>query len=159
MERGPVDTARLVGEVFAELQSAVPQRKLRLELRSPPPTWGDPNMIRRLLANLLSNAIKFTGPREEAVIEVGGSSEGTENHYYVRDNGVGFDMKYVDKLFRVFEHVHPAGQFEGSGTGLAMAKRIVGRHGGRAWAEGQVDAGATFHFTLPAKGECHVATQ
>ena len=116
-------------------------------------------MIRRLLANLLSNAIKFTGPREQAVIEVGGTSGGSENRYYVKDNGVGFDMKYVDKLLRVFEHPHPAGRFEGSGTGLAMAKRIVGRHGGRVWAEGQVDAGATFHFTLPAEGESHVATR
>lgn len=151
MEFGPVDTVHLVEEVFAELQASVPERKLRLDLQNPPPLWGDRSMIRRLLQNLLSNAIKFTRPRAQAVIEIGGSSDGNENHYYVKDNGVGFDMKYADKLFKVFEHVHPAGQFEGSGTGLAMVRRIVGRHGGRVWAEGRVDAGATIHFTLPAK--------
>ena len=151
MEFGPVDAAQLVQEVFAELQASMPERKLQLELKNPPPLWGDRTMIRRLLRNLLSNAIKFTQPRPLAIIEVGGSSDGHEGHYYVKDNGVGFDMKYVDKLFRVFEHAHPAGQFEGSGTGLAMVRRIVGRHGGRVWAEGQVDAGSTFHFTLPIK--------
>jgi signal transduction histidine kinase len=151
LEFGPVDTVQLVQEVFAGLQAAVPERKLRLELKAPPPIWGDRTMIRRLLTNLLSNAIKFTRPRPEAVIEVGGSSDGNEYSYYVKDNGVGFDMKYADKLFKVFERVHPVGQFEGTGTGLAMARRIVGRHGGRVWAEAEPDVGATIHFTLPAK--------
>jgi len=151
MEFGPVDTAQLVEEVFAELQATVPQRKIDLVLKDPPPAWGDAAMIRRLLANLLSNAIKFTRPRAQAIIEVGGDRDGDECRYYVKDNGVGFDMTYVGKLFKVFEHVHPVEQFEGSGTGLAMVKRIVGRHGGRVWAEGQVDVGATIYFTLPAK--------
>lgn len=155
IEFGAIDTAQLVREVFAELQLSAPQRKLRLELKDPPQLWGDRSMVRRLLHNLLSNAIKFTGPRAEGVIEVGGSSDAGENHCYVSDNGVGFDMKYQDKLFKVFERVHPVGQFEGSGTGLAMVRRIVSRHGGRVWAEGQVDAGSTFHFTLPAKGQHH----
>lgn len=151
MAFGPVDAVQLVREVFAELQASVPDRKLALDVQNLPPLWGDRSMIRRLLQNLLSNAIKFTRPRAQAVIEIGGSRDGDENHYFIKDNGVGFDMKYADKLFKVFEHVHPAGQFEGSGTGLAMVRRIVGRHGGRVWAEGQVDAGATIHFTLPAK--------
>jgi PAS domain S-box-containing protein len=151
MEFGPVDTVQLVEEVFAELQASVPERRLQLELKNPPALWGDRTMIRRLLKNLVSNAIKFTRPRRQAVIEVGGSRDAHEGHYWVKDNGVGFDMKYVDKLFRVFEHAHPAGQFEGSGTGLAMVRRIVARHGGRVWAEGQVDTGSTFHFTLPIK--------
>lgn len=151
MEFGPVDTVQLVQEVFAELQASAPDRSLRLDMQNPPPLWGDRTMIRRLLTNLLSNAIKFTRPRATAVIEIGGDSDGAQNHYYIKDNGVGFDMKYADKLFKVFEHVHPAGQFEGSGTGLAMVKRIVGRHGGRVWAEGRVDAGATIHFTLPTR--------
>jgi len=151
MEFGPVDTVELVREVFAELQASVPGRKLQLELKNPPALWGDRTMIRRLLRNLLSNAVKFTQPRPLAIIEVGGSSDARECRCYVKDNGVGFDMKYADKLFKVFEHAHPAGQFEGSGTGLAMVKRIVGRHGGRVWAAGQVDAGSTFHFTLPTR--------
>jgi signal transduction histidine kinase len=151
MELGTLATEQLVREVFDDLRTSAPGRQLRLELRDPPPLWGDRAMIRRLFASLLSNAVKFTRPRPETVIEVGGSRDGKQNRYYVRDNGVGFDMQYVDKLFKVFEHVHPAGQFEGSGTGLAMVKRIVGRHGGRVWAEGQVDVGATIHFTLPAK--------
>lgn len=151
MNFGPVDVAHLVQEIFDELQASVPDRRLRLELKSPPPLWGDRTMIRRLLTNLLSNAVKFTQPRPLAVIEVGGGREGNEVHYYVKDNGVGFDMRYVDKLFQVFERVHPVGQFEGSGTGLAMVKRIVGRHGGRVRAEGQVDVGATISFSLPAR--------
>jgi PAS domain S-box-containing protein len=151
LEFAPVDTVQAVQEIFAELQASVPERKLHLELKAPPPIWGDRAMIRRLLTNLLSNAIKFTRPRPEAVIEVGGGSDGNECAYYVKDNGVGFDMRYVDKLFKVFERAHPVGQFEGSGTGLAMARRIVTRHGGRIWAESVPDAGATIHFTLPAK--------
>ena len=151
MDFGPVDVAQLVQEIFDELQATVPDRKLRLDLKTPPPLWGDRTMIRRLLSNLLSNAVKFTQPRALAVIEVGGRIEGNLARYYVKDNGVGFDMRYVDKLFQVFERVHPVGQFEGSGTGLAMVKRIVGRHGGSVSAEGQVDVGATISFTLPAR--------
>jgi len=151
MEFQVVDIGQLVQEIFAELQASVPDRWLRLELATPPPLWGDRIMVRRLLTNLLANAIRFTQPRPQAVIEVGGSSGSCESQYYVKDNGVGFDMKYADKLFRVFEHVQPAGQFEGSGTGLAMVKRIAVRHGGRVWAEGQVEVGATIHFALPIK--------
>jgi light-regulated signal transduction histidine kinase (bacteriophytochrome) len=110
-------------------------------------------MIRQLLSCLLTNAIRFTQSRPLAVIEVGGSSSDGERRYYVKDNGIGFDMKYADKLFKVFEHLQPGGQFEGCGTGLAMVKRIVTRHGGHVRAEGQVDVGATIHFTLPMKKE------
>lgn len=151
----PVDMTQLVQEVFAELQATVPDRDMHLELKGLPPLLGDRIMIRRMLTNLLSNAIKFTRQRQHAVIEVGGHMEDGEYYYYIKDNGVGFDMKYVDKLFKVFEHVHPVEQFEGSGTGLAMVKRIVSRHGGRVWAEGQVDAGATIHFTFPARSDQH----
>jgi len=150
MKFGVVDTVKLAQEVFDELQASVPERKLRLVLLNPPVAWGDQTMIRRLLTNLLSNAIKFTQPRTQAVIEIGGSSVGGENSYHVKDNGVGFDMKHVGKLFKVFERAHSLGQFEGNGTGLALVKRIVGRHGGRVWAEGEVDSGATIYFTLPA---------
>jgi PAS domain S-box-containing protein len=151
MSVGQVDMEQLVREVFAELVASVPERQVRLELKNPPPLRGDRDMIRCLLANLISNAIKFTQPRPQALVEIGGGIEGDEVRYYVKDNGVGFDMRYVDKLFRVFERVHPVGQFEGSATGLATVKRIVGRHGGRVWAEGQVDVGATISFSLPAR--------
>lgn len=159
MNFGSVDVAQLVLEIFRELRDSVPDRKLQLVLKNPPPLWGDRTMIRRLLTNLLSNAVKFTQPRSQAVIEVGGEIQGGQVLYYVKDNGVGFDMQYVDKLFQVFERVHPVGQFEGSGTGLAMVRRIVGRHGGRVWAEGQVDVGATISFTLPAREVANDSTQ
>jgi PAS domain S-box-containing protein len=151
LEFGTVDMAALVQDVFAELRASAPDRSVQLDLKNPPPLWADRTMMRQLLTNLLSNAIKFTQLRPLAIVEVGGDSDSDDgfNHYYVKDNGIGFDMKYAEKLFKVFEHVQPAGQFEGSGTGLAMVRRIVVRHGGQVWAEAEPEAGATIHFTLP----------
>lgn len=146
----PVDIAALVREVFEEARSAAPQRKIVLLLGAAPPARGDCTMIRQVLANLFSNAVKFTARRAEAVIEVDGAVEGDKVVYRVKDNGAGFDMRYVDKLFGVFQRLHGTDEFEGTGIGLAIAKHIVVRHGGRVWAEGKVGEGASFYFTLPA---------
>jgi PAS domain S-box-containing protein len=155
IELAEVDTAALVHDIFTTQRDATPERDLRLEARELPPLWGDPRMLRQLFTHLIGNAIKFSTPRQPAVIEVGCSVGATEAECYVRDNGVGFDMKYADKLFKVFEHIQPDGRLEGIGTGLAMARRIVTRHGGRIWAEGKPDAGTIIHFTLPLKEAQH----
>jgi signal transduction histidine kinase len=105
-----------------------------------------------VVANLMSNAVKYTAPRQEAVVEITAKRDGHEVIIEVCDNGVGFDMKYADKLFGVFQRLH-GDEFPGTGIGLATVKRIVERHGGRIWADGKLDAGATFHFTLPAAKE------
>jgi len=149
MSHSAIDIAELASEIFAALQAAAPARQMRLKIGELPPTWGDPGMIRLAVQNLLSNAIKYSPADREALIEIGGVAAEQENVYSVTDHGVGFDMRYADKLFRVFERVHPMGQYEGSGIGLAIVKRIVERHGGRVWAEGRVGEGATFHFALP----------
>ncbi len=143
-----IDMAAVAREVFEELRQANPARVLRLELRDPPAMRGDRALMRQVLVNLLANAVKFTAPQAEAVIEFGGAAGSGENTYYVRDNGVGFDMQYADKLFGVFQRLHAASEFEGTGIGLAIVKRIVARHGGRIWAEGKVGGGATFTFTV-----------
>jgi len=144
-----IDIAGLVKAVFEELKTNTLKRTLQLNINTLPPTNGDRAMIHQIFVNLLSNAIKFTSIRENPVIEVGSRVEGEENIYYVRDNGVGFDMQYVNKLFGVFQRLHRQDEFEGTGVGLALVQRIIQRHGGRVWAEGKVNEGATFYFTLP----------
>jgi light-regulated signal transduction histidine kinase (bacteriophytochrome) len=111
---------------------------------------GDSTVIRHVWSNLIGNAMKFSATRIPPRIQISGRPEGDEVHYEVRDNGVGFDMRYAHKLFGVFKRLHSTDEFPGTGVGLAIVHRIVVRHGGRIWAESSPDAGATFHFTLPS---------
>jgi signal transduction histidine kinase len=140
-------------EVFKELQALEPDRKLRLELGAMPAAYGDRELLRQVMVNLLGNSIKFTRHQEIAVIEVSGRIQGSETSYCVRDNGVGFDMTYVHKIFGVFQRLHTEDQFEGTGVGLAIVQRVVQRHGGRVWAEGKEGEGAAVCFALPLKSD------
>ncbi len=151
MTESEIDMEALAKSVFDELSAQDPGRKIKFTIHSAPPVYGDASMIRQVIANLLSNAIKFTRTREEALIEFGHLSEMEGGAYYIRDNGVGFDMQYVGKLFGVFQRLHSISEFEGTGVGLALVNRIIARHGGRAWAEGKVNQGATLYFTLPQR--------
>lgn len=143
-----IDLTNLALSTFNELFAQERGRRIKFTAHPVPPAYCDAGMVRQVMINLLSNAIKFTRTREEAIIEFG-FEPGTEGSYYIRDNGVGFDMEYLDKLFGVFQRLHSVSEFEGTGVGLALVNRIITRHGGRIWAEGQVDGGAMFHFTLP----------
>ncbi len=150
LKRAPIDMAGLAREVLAEQPEAGAGRRIDVRIGDMPRAMADRSLVRQVWSNLLSNALKYTRQREEAFIEAGGIVEYGEAHYYVRDNGAGFDMAYANKLFHVFQRLHRDSAFEGTGVGLATVARIVQRHGGRVWAEGVPDQGATFHFTLPA---------
>ena len=149
IESRAVDLAGLAQDVFDECAALAPGRQLQFRAQSLPPAFGDHAMLRQVLINLLSNAIKYTRLRPVAKIEVGGRAAEGEHLYFVKDNGVGFDMRYVDKLFGVFQRLHSDAEFEGTGVGLALVQRIIHRHGGRVWADAKLDEGATFYFTLP----------
>ncbi|MDP1991102.1 MAG: ATP-binding protein [Syntrophales bacterium] len=145
-----LDMTDLVSDVWNELQVTNPDRRIHFKAVNVPAGTVDRLLIKQVFVNILSNAIKFTRVRATALIEVGGYEKENERVYYVRDNGVGFDMQYHDKLFGVFQRLHSGDEYEGTGIGLALVQRIIHRHGGRVWAEGEVDKGATFYFTLPA---------
>ncbi len=144
----PVNMESLAASVYEEIKKAE-NRKINVDIKVLPDARGDIRLLRQVWVNLFSNALKYTKNKELAVIEVGATSDDKENTYYVKDNGVGFDMQYVNKLFGVFQRLHPAEDFEGTGVGLAIVGRIIKRHGGRAWAEGNLNQGAVFYFTLP----------
>ncbi len=144
----------LINDVWKECLVLHPGRKMELTVEPLPRACGDRGLVRQVLTNLLTNAVKFTKMREEARIEIGGREEAGEAVYYIRDNGIGFDMRFKNKLFGVFQRLHGADEFEGTGVGLAIVQRIIQRHGGRVWAEGKVNEGATFYFTLPEQGKC-----
>jgi len=150
LTRRTVDMNRLVRAVWEDLAGERGEREIPLNLDQLSPAAGDPTLIRQVWANLLSNAIKYTGGRDDARVDVTMTSDvDGKPAYAVRDNGVGFDMRYVDKLFGVFQRLHRREEYEGTGIGLALAARIVRRHGGRIWADARPGAGATFCFTLP----------
>jgi PAS domain S-box-containing protein len=143
-----VNPGELAQNVFNEIIIAAPGRRVDCQISKLPACTADIALLRRVFANLFSNALKFTRDRDPAVIRVGCREENGEQVYFVRDNGVGFDMEYSGKLFHVFQRLHSPSEFEGTGVGLAIVHRIIHRHGGRVWAEGQVDEGATVYFTL-----------
>jgi PAS domain S-box-containing protein len=144
-----IDMNRIAEEVYKEVLPPALEKEIEFSIDNLPPAYGDPIMIHQVFFNLLSNAFKFTGPKDKAIIKVGGWSEDNENIYYVKDNGVGFEMEYADKIFGPFQRLHTDKEFTGTGIGLAIVYRIIKRHKGRTWAEGKVNEGATIYFTLP----------
>jgi len=148
LRREEVDLTALARGVAAQLQRVEPDRLVEVIAADGLTAEGDSRLLKVVLENLIGNAWKFTGKRAPARIEFGASAGNGERTYFVRDNGAGFDMAYAAKLFGVFQRLHSPSEFEGTGIGLATVQRIIGRHGGRVWAEGAVDQGATFYFTL-----------
>ena len=149
MRPGAIDLSVLAESIVAELRKTQPDRKVEVVLAPRLSVNADPNLMRIALENLLGNAWKFTRGRERAKIEFGMLQRDGELVYFVGDNGAGFDMAYASKLFGAFQRLHPPADFEGTGIGLATVQRIIHRHGGRVWAEGEPNKGATFYFTLP----------
>ncbi|MCX8032145.1 MAG: ATP-binding protein [Thermoleophilia bacterium] len=144
-----VDMNRLVSDTLEILREKMEAREIRWHVAQLPAATGDPVLIGQVWANLLDNALKYTRSRAVAEIEIGAEESDSETTYFVRDNGLGFDMRYLDQLFMPFHRLHPDENFEGTGIGLATVSRIVARHGGRVWAEGKPNEGATFYFSLP----------
>jgi len=154
LEKKDVSLDELVRETMGDFKAEAKNRHIVWKILPLPTVWAGRALLRMALVNLISNAIKFTSPREEAVIEIGcASDKNDQTAIYIRDNGVGFDAAYVDQLFGVFQRLHTRKEFEGTGIGLANVQRIIHRHGGETWAEGAVDAGATFYFSLPKESK------
>ena len=150
LQKADVNLNDLVQETLRDFQAETKERNIVWEIHPLPPVRADRALLRIVLVNLMANAVKFTGARAEAKIEIDcAPSESGETVIFIRDNGAGFNPKYTEKLFGVFQRLHSSDEFEGTGIGLANVQRIIQRHGGRAWAEGIVDAGATFYFSIP----------
>jgi PAS domain S-box-containing protein len=148
LQKEDIRPENLVRDVFEELGQEQEGRTIRITIGSLPPCRGDPSLVRQVFFNLISNALKFTRKRDTAEIEIGSFRLGNQTVYTVRDNGIGFDMQYADKIFTVFQRLHNSQEYEGTGIGLAIVRRIIDRHGGRIWVESAVDQGTTFFFTL-----------
>jgi signal transduction histidine kinase len=149
LSRHPVNVSALVREVLEELQREQRGRKIDVRADNLPDCVGDPTLLKQVFTNLLSNAFKFTRERANPTVEVGGLQYAGEKIYFVRDNGAGFDSQQAKELFGAFQRFHSADQFEGTGIGLSIAYRVIQRHGGRIWAEAEIDKGATLFFSLP----------
>jgi signal transduction histidine kinase len=152
LSKEPVDVSSLVRDVVGELRALEGERKVEILIGELPPAAADPSLLRQVFINLVANALKFTRQRTSAVIRIEGSMQAGGSTYCVADNGAGFDMGRADKLFRIFQRLHRADEFEGTGVGLSIAQRIVERHGGKIWAQAQENRGATFSFNLPDQG-------
>jgi light-regulated signal transduction histidine kinase (bacteriophytochrome) len=150
LSKQQVPTRTIIEQVLSAARRQAGGRSVSVSVGEMPLVWGDPPLLKQVFVNLIDNAFKYTRMRAEAVIEIGSREIGGEHVFFVRDNGAGFDMQYGDKLFGVFQRMHRAEDFEGTGVGLAIVQRIVQRHGGRVWAEAAVDQGATFYFTTGA---------
>jgi light-regulated signal transduction histidine kinase (bacteriophytochrome) len=148
MHRGKVNLSDLARSVIADLRKTEPERQVEVRIEGGIEATGDPRLLRLVYENLLGNAWKFTCKRTLARIEVGRTNHNGRCAYFVRDNGAGFDQAYADKLFRAFQRLHAMTEFPGTGVGLATVQRIIHRHGGTVWAEGIVEQGASFYFTL-----------
>jgi light-regulated signal transduction histidine kinase (bacteriophytochrome) len=151
MQPGRVDMTTLARTVLGEITAVETDRVIDARVAGLPDALGDPRLLRQVWVNLLGNAVKYTRQKSPAVIQVTGRAEDDEVVYTVKDNGVGFDMTYAGKLFMVFQRLHKASEFEGTGVGLALVQRIVARHRGRVWAEARPGEGAAFSFALPRK--------
>jgi light-regulated signal transduction histidine kinase (bacteriophytochrome) len=149
LNRQRVPLQELVLEIAARLREPLGERPLTVQVGDLPDCFADRALLEQVLVNLLSNAFKFSAGRNPARVEVGALRQGEAPVYYVRDNGVGFDMRHAGKLFGVFQRLHAQEAFEGTGIGLSIVHRIIARHGGRVWAEGRPDEGATLYFSLP----------
>lgn len=147
-----VDITPMLLEVIEEQRKLRPRERLEVVVGTLHPVACDPVLIKHVLTNLISNAIKYSSKKESAKVEIGSTAEGEIVAFYVRDNGAGFNMEYVNQLFNAFKRLHKASDFEGSGIGLAIVQKIIQNHGGKVWAEGSSGEGATFYFTLPRTG-------
>ena len=139
----------MIGAVINELQHQEPNRNISITIQKLENAKADKNLLKQVFINLLSNAFKYTGKRIDAKVEIGFFNNGSQQVYYVKDNGAGFDMRYYEKLFGVFQRLHSTSEFEGTGVGLAIIKRIISKHGGKVWAEAKVNEGACFYVALP----------
>jgi PAS domain S-box-containing protein len=153
VQHHPVDMNQLLSGIIANNFADLREKNIDLNINTLDPVHCDSSMIRQVFINLLSNAIKYSRNRNKPQITIGSNKQETEVVYFIRDNGVGFDMKYAKKLFGVFTRLHKTSEFEGTGVGLALVHRIISKHGGRIWAEGEIDKGATFYFSLPTNTE------
>jgi light-regulated signal transduction histidine kinase (bacteriophytochrome) len=142
----------LAASVFTDISNEMEKARTNLKIGKLHRAYGDQSLIKQVWNNLISNALKYSSKQKTPEISIGSRKEGEMITYFVKDNGVGFDMQYSNKLFGVFQRLHSISEFEGNGVGLAIVRRIISKHGGKAWAEGEVGKGATFYFSLPVIG-------